>query len=343
MMTSLKTDSRGFTIIELVITTALTLAVTGVALTSFVQANRTAASATITTDVNLNLRIAMNLIIRDLIQVGQGIPTGGVPLPRGGVSDDISRPGPLGADLVFDPLWETMPSVTPGPGLGPVINGVATDLVTVLRADPTIRLSDAPVQAISPDGSSITIPAAIPLDDDGTGVKAGDLIMFSNGNGNAIQEVTDVVGQTILFGPGAPSKLNQPLAPSGSVQELRNANGTWPPTTVTRVLMLTYYIIDSSNGGGEIPTLVRRVNYGPERLLATGIENLQLTWDLVDGVSNPTNVDEPDDPNTPHQIRKANLHMAARSIDPTANGNLMHASLTTQVSLRSLAFVDRYR
>jgi type II secretory pathway pseudopilin PulG len=342
-MATLRTDTRGFTLVEVLITTLLTLVVSGVALSSFVQATRSAASAAVTSDVNLNLRIAMNLVIRDLIQTGQGVPTGGIPLPRGGPGGLIARPGPIGSELTFPPEWETLPAVSPGPSLGPVINGVPTDLVTVVRADPTIRLSEMPIQAIAANGSSITIPAAIPIDDDGTAIREGDLIMFSNANGNAIQEVTSVAGQTIVFGANAGSMLNQPTAPQGSVLELRNANGTWPPTTVSRMLMLTYYIIDASNGGTAIPALVRRVNFGPERLLATGIENVQLTWDLVDGISNPTNVDEPHEPNTPHQIRKANLHMAARSLDPSPSGSRLHASLTTQVSLRSLAFVDRYR
>ena len=338
-MPTLRSDSRGFSLV--LITTLLTLVVSGVALTSFVQANRSAASATVTNDVNLNLRIAMNLVIRDLIQTGQGIPTGGIPLPRGGPAGLIARPGPLGSELTFPREWETLPAVSPGPALGPVINGVATDLVTVMRVDPTIPLNDTPIQAIATNGSSITIPATIPLNDDETGVREGDLILFSNGNGNAIQEVTSVVGQRIIFGANAPSMLNRRTAPEGSVFGLRNANGTWPPTTVTRLLMVTYYVIDASNGGNEIPALVRRVNFGPERPLARGIENVQLTWDLVDGVNNPTNVDEPHEPNTPHQIRKANLQMGARSIDPTPTGNVLHSSLTTQVSLRSLAFVDR--
>ena len=103
--------------------------------------------------------------------------------------------------------------------------------------------------------------------------------------------------------------------------------------------MITYYL-DSS---GSVPSLMRKVNYGTERKLAIGIENFQLTWDLVDGVTNPSNVDEPVPPNEPGQIRKANLHMSARSQDKTGSGSYMRSALNTQVALRSLAFVDRYQ
>ena len=216
-------------------------------------------------------------------------------------------------------------------------------MLTVLRIDPTIQLNTVPVLSISADGSTVTMPAGFSIDDDATGIKAGDLIMLSNGNGNAIQEVTSVVGQSIIFSSTAESGLNQPNAPQGSVMELRNADATWPPTTATRILMLTYYLTDLSNGGRRFPrwcaapTTVRS-EYWPA---ASRTSSSRGIWSM--GVDNPTNVEFPEEPNTPHQIRKANLHMGARSIDPTPTGYLLHASLTTQVSLRSMAFVDRYK
>ena len=86
-------------------------------------------------------------------------------------------------------------------------------MLTVLRIDPTIQLNTVPVFSISADGSTVTMPAGFSIDDDATGIKAGDLIMLSNGNGNAIQEVTSVVGQSIIFSSTAESGLNQPNAP----------------------------------------------------------------------------------------------------------------------------------
>ena len=71
------------------------------------------------------------------------------------------------------------------------------------------------------------MPAGFPIDDDATGVKDGDLIMLSNGNGNAIQEVTSVVGPVdhlLVDGGVEPQPAH---APKGSVRcELRNADGT---------------------------------------------------------------------------------------------------------------------
>jgi len=73
------------------------------------------------------------------------------------------------------------------------------------------------------------------------------------------------------------------------------------------------------------------------------LEDLQLSYDLVDGVNNPTGVKEAVDPYSPSQIRKANILLSGRSsAENRHNGEFLRKSLTTQVSLRSLSYIDRY-
>jgi hypothetical protein len=104
--------------------------------------------------------------------------------------------------------------------------------------------------------------------------------------------------------------------------------------------MVTYYLRFGADG---VPQLVRRANYGAERVIAMGVENLQMTFDLVNGATNPTNVDTFDADTAEGQIRKVNLYMAGRSREvDVASGHPLRTSLSTQVSLRSLAFVSRY-
>ncbi len=62
-----------------------------------------------------------------------------------------------------------------------------------------------------------------------------------------------------------------------------------------------------------MPRLIRRVNNRPGEALALVLDDLQLSYDLVDGVTNPTNVGTPTDPNSPNQIRKANIFISGRS------------------------------
>ncbi len=331
-------DDRGFTLTELLVATAVTLAVTGAAFTALRDANKAAEAVGVMSDVNQTLRIAMNTIIRDLSQAGEGdysLRTG-VSIPSGADTDPIVRPSPDAADWFFPDTYTILPAVSPASGLGPVINGVATDVVTLLFEDRSLEFGGV-TPNIPASGASMTFPVTFDM---GTGPNAlteGDLIRFGNG---AIQEVTLRAGRTLHFQSDAASNLNQRDAPQGSVMELKAGEPTFPALQVSRVQMITYYIRVTDGG---IPQLIRRVNYGDERVIAVGVENLQLSWDLVDGVTNPTNVETFADDGAEGQIRKANVYLAARSQDVySGTSEPMRTSLSTQVSLRSLAFVSRY-
>lgn len=343
-MTSPLKDQRGFTLPELLVASFLTLTVSATAFTALHDANRTTEGVMAMADVNQNLRVAMNMLIRDLLQTGEGIPIGGISFPTGGVP--VVRPGPPGSNWNFDATWSTLPAVSPGNNIGTVVNSVQTDAVTLLYVDHRLNFSGIYVTNIANNGSSVTVPNTVMIDVPGTAIVAGDLIMLTNGNGNTIQEVTSVAGQQINFAPSAASRLNQPSAPEGSVMDLQNAPGNgalWPPTTITRVNLISYYIYVPTSGQVTSPHLIRRLNWGAERVMAIGITNVQLTWDLVDGTTNPAGIADPAPPYSEHQIRKANLFMAARSLQSISQTKqFVHSSLSTNVSLRSLAFVSRY-
>jgi hypothetical protein len=70
---------------------------------------------------------------------------------------------------------------------------------------------------------------------------------------------------------------------------------------------------------------------------------LRNRFDLVDGYRNPAGVAEPPIGNSPAQIRKVNLLLTTRSRAPDQRtGRYQYQTLTTQVALRSLSFIDRY-
>ena len=344
-------SQSGFSMGELMVAMVLTLLVSAGALAALQDANRATEAASTMSDVNQNLRVAMNMLIRDLMAAGEGIPTGGISIPKGG--DDVVRPGPEDSDWGFEEEWGTLPAISPGNAIGPIISTVTTDAVTILYADRRVDFSAIRVTNIANDGSSFTVPNTVPINDPRTGIQEGDLIMLSNGNGTALQEVTRVEGQQVFFEPSAASNLNQPDAPEGSVVDIQNddPNNLWPPTSITRVNMITYYLKVPDNEAITSPHLIRRVNYGDEeRVVAIGINNLQLTWDLVDGVTDPAGIENPGvdnqgnpTDNTEHQIRKANITMTARSlVTYSQTGQHVFSNLSTNVSLRSLAFVSRY-
>jgi hypothetical protein len=174
-------------------------------------------------------------------------------------------------------------------------------------------------------------------------VKKGDLLLFTDPNGrNAIQTVTSTDNTNVYFAQNADDTFgfNQPLAGAGSItQLLGQALG------VQRVLMYTYYVDPNNN----TPRLMRRYNMGTPQALAGVVEDLQLSYDLVDGLVNPTNI--PELPVTlngvtysANQIRKVSLHIGVRSENMSLKlHDYPRNHLSTVVSIRNLAFVDRYQ
>jgi hypothetical protein len=329
----------GFTLAEALIALLLTLIVMSAGIETFTSSMSLVGTSRTISETNHGLQAAMSQMTRDLLQTGQGIPTGGVPLPSGTGSTPIVRPGPVA--MTFPVAWTALPAMTPGAGLGPTLLSVQTDMITMIYADPVLRLNQFPLDAIAADASTMTVNAGTPITGTG-GLAVGDIILFTNASGSALRMITAVSGgQTVTFAAGDPLGLNQD-APQGTLVNLQSSPGVYPPTTATRVQLISYYI--DSTTDPTLPRLVRQVNNGQRLAIAMGVENLQISYDLVDGVTNPTNVDTPPVSNSANQIRKVNLFLSARSIDrDPQTRQFFRNSMATDVGLRSLSFVDRYR
>ena len=330
----------GFSLMEMMISTFLTLVVLATCLGALSDGLQMHENAGLASEMHHNARSAMNAMTRDFIQAGQGIPTGGVPIPNGAGATAIVRPGP--GSLTFDSTWQTLPAVASGNAIGPNLQGRQTDLVTILYADTTLDLDASPLQSMAGNGSAMTVDAGTDITLSGNGLAVGDLIMFSNAMGQTVQMITSVSGgQTVSFAPSDSMNLNQPSAPGGSITQLQDGPSSYPPTTATRIRMMTYFVDDSV---ADSPRLMRVMNNESPRPVAMEIEDLQLTYDLVDGSTNPSAVAEPVAPYSEHQIRKANLAIQSRSykVHQVTDQYQRHL-LTSQVSLRNLSFFDRYQ
>jgi len=361
----------GFTLVELLIAMVIVAVVMGATLTALTNAYRATESAKGIIGLNNSLRIAADLVVRDLIQVGQGMPTGRtVQVPNGAGALRIQRPHPQGSACTQWPAGTiTISAVNVGPGCGPVINGVATDMVTTLAVDST--LDAVPVWSfdVNAHSATVSLPAqATDGIDISTGgpddVRVGDLMMFTKGSASALAYVTAVNGgQAFTFGTGDPMNLNQfAAALNGTVDDLAAlAPTTANSSNVSRIRMITYYLDNTIDP--TTPRLIRHMNWGDPtaavnmrgRTVAFGIENLQLTYDMVDGVNNWSNVRMvavdltaagrcAPQPCSPNQVRKMNVFIAGRSAQRfSTTREFFRNTLSTQVSLRSLALVDRYK
>jgi type II secretory pathway pseudopilin PulG len=340
---------HGFSSIEMLASAAITMVLLSGAMSMLNTSLDSSKKTSTSTDLEQNLRAGINLIVQDFISAGWGIPAGGIPIPAGSGAYPVRRPGPPSADLYFGSTL--IAAVNPGAGLGPGENDQITDIVNILYADSLLPLNQKPLASIALDGSSATVDASTPISGITNPVSAGDLIAFSNAKGTTVQCVTRVDRQVMYFATNDPFNLNQRSASQGSLQQLRSDNGDgdldnhdgpFPPTTATRVWLVTFYLDFTTNP--QMPRLVRRINFNDGEPVALVLNNLQLTYDLADGITNPTNVDTPTSPNSPNQIRKANILISGRSgIELNNSGEYLQKSLTTQISLRSLSFVDRYQ
>lgn len=358
---------QGFSLVELVISLAVTSLVMLGVVSSMQAAMRAQSSVKQVTSMNGNLRIGMDLIVRDLIQAGQGLPSGlVVTVASGAGAQPIVRPGPTGSNLVFDTVSGTISAVTVGPGLGPAVDGQPTDMITVLAADNAF--DEERVTALNE--TSMTVDPATNIsglpDNAGDNLRVGDLMMFEKGSVSALKMITAVNGQVVRFDEGDPLNLNQRIVPDGGMAEyIASAPaevlaGGFLPTRVTRVRLISYFLDTAANGARNM-RLVRRINANPPTTVAFFIEDLRITYDIVDGITNPADVEmdaadragtgacDPD-PGTPpvitcteNQIRKVNVRLAGRSAEPDYASRIFYRNtLSTQVSLRSLALVNRY-
>lgn len=331
-------QEQGFSLVEAMIALAICVVLLAGILASLNRSAEMNAKTAEMADLEQNLRAGLNYLVEDFISAGWGIPVGGIPIPSGAGVDLVVRPGPPDSAYTF--ASETISAVNPGPTLGPAINGRATDIVNILYADSSLPLNAYQLTAVGANGSSATVDARTPINGDNP-IRVGDLIYLSNALGATLQYVTGVIGQTISFGTSDPMNLNQPGFP-GSVTQIRGDDGNFPPTSATRVYLITYYLDASVDP--QIPRLVRRVNANPGRVVALVLEDLQMSYDLVDGAANPTGIKIPVSPNGPAQIRKANLTVSGRTSSLMEESeSYLRRSLTTQVSLRSLSYIDRYR
>jgi type II secretory pathway pseudopilin PulG len=363
----------GFTLVEFTIAMGVTLIALAATMLAFKDATNANQNVAMRSDMSDNFRAGLNLIEQDLIQTGTGIPTAGITVP----SSAGTAACPNGTSLINRPLLTgattfpqcntTLPSIEPGNALGPFITSpdatstVNTDVITVLYADNTLGLDLAPVNqpasganpgcagSIGKLGQSVTFDTTVNcvvIGPSGDQVNAGDLIMFSNAKGNTIVMATSVSWPTVNFAKNDAFGFNQTGAPGGTLIQLQNTdaagnpNGTYPPTTATRVWMISYYL-DNITDPAHV-RLIRRVNFNPGQVVGETLENLQFTYNFNDGkTANQTNIPAGF---SETQIRSVNIFLGARSTNRfTQTHKYMRSNFQTQVSLRSMAYVNQYQ
>lgn len=369
------TDQSGFSLVELLITTGIMSLIMGISMSAMNQAMRANEMATMLTSMNAQLRTGMDLIVRDLLQTGQDLPVGRVvSVPSGAGSGNMKLPGPPGTSFDIPVGTTQLSAVIPGPGLGHTVNGRATDIITFLAADSSF--SNVDLDDVTDTSMRVKMPCVAPATCNGINIVdggaddlvEGQLIMLTKGSMSTLVQITTLNGQIANFANGDSLGFNRSAAVAGSLRALNlsapslatSAAAARDQTQASRIRMITYYIDATTNPAR--PALVRRMNNGHPTefnnilgtVVAYDVENLVITYDIANGSTNPANVrmNATDltaggscspDPCSPNQIRKVNVTLTGRS-----NGRFqvtksyLHNALSSQISLRSLSFVDKY-
>ncbi|HUJ40086.1 MAG TPA: prepilin-type N-terminal cleavage/methylation domain-containing protein [Candidatus Acidoferrales bacterium] len=377
----------GFTLIELLVAMTVTLIIAAATLSLFSLAVNVNASGTQMSTINGNLRSALNLISRDLLQAGQGIPTGGVGLPTGTGCKNINRPVYTGTaqfpyGCANPTLYPNMPAVIPGNGLGPNItsnpnlswmpegSNKNSDSITMVYQDNTLvtNLVPATLQPnylTSISNSQMVFSNAVAITGSGisNAAQPGDVFLVYGSGLYRYVVATNVSGQTVQIASTDPFQLNQQTkAAGGTISDMNTSNGGTVPfgvscnpaitplpaacaATAQRVLFVTYFLDNSFIlNGQKIPRLMRQVGMNQPTPVAEVIEDLELSYDYVNGTTPINNVVTTPAGLTDNQIRKVNVYLAARSDQIlTSTNQYLRANMATQIDIRSLAFVNRYQ
>ena len=306
-----------------------------------------------------------------------------------GTTSPINRPK-LGGTTTFPPCNSTLPAIEPGNELGPPITAPdattgtpanpssITDEITIVYAD-NLGLDARPINAqatttpsnpgcphgsLSLNGTTLTAVFdgttlnsqgnynCVNFVKNGITINIGDLIMFSNSNGEALLAVTGVSGQTLTFASGDPFLLNGRTEAGGTINYLASgtgctgttlSNACFANTSATRVWMISYYLDNTTSP--PFVRLIRQLGLSTATPVGETLENLQFTYNFVDGNTNPANQPSVPAGDSESQIMCVNLYLAARSSDMETQVNMHHYSrdnLMTQVSIRSNAYTNQY-
>ncbi|HVN07903.1 MAG TPA: prepilin-type N-terminal cleavage/methylation domain-containing protein [Patescibacteria group bacterium] len=377
----------GFTLIELMVAMTVTLIIAAATLSLFSYAVNVNASGTQLSNINGNLRSAMNLITRDLLQAGQGIPTGGVALPVGSGCKNINRPVYTGTaqfpyGCANPSTYPNMPAVIPGNGLGPnIVSNPAiswmpeganknSDMITIVYQDNNLVTNLDPV-TLGPNyltsitNTQLVFSNSVPITGSTVSSPAqpGDVFMVYGSGTYRFVVATNVSGQTVQIGTGDPFQLNQQTtAAAGTISDMSTGHGGSVPfgstcnpattplpaacaATAQRVLFVSYFLDNTYTLNGQVvPRLMRQVGMNAPVSVAEVIEDMEYSFDYVNGTAPINNVVTTPGGLTDNQIRKVNVYLAARSDTVlTATGQYIRNNLATQVDIRSLAFVNRYQ
>jgi hypothetical protein len=365
----------GFSLVEMVIATALGTTVLGAAVSIYIQGVNATWTVTQRAEMQQDFRAASNLLKNDLSLAGAGLGQGAaIPLATSATVPvygcDQTSTCYINSTSVKYPVNGGTPYIyglLPGYSAGPTVNTMATDSVTVVYTDPNFALncytatlaSATTVTFALPGTLTCTLPIGVAspqaLSGGGLGLTAGDVIWFSFGTTQLVAEVTGVSGSTVTFAATPdPLKMNQGTTVPNSLAYTFTKSGSVTGTG-QRILVITYYLDNTVTPS----RLMRQISGHNPMPVAENIVYLNFTYDLFNsstgtpalacpspGAATPACASGSSTGLLPNQVTKINI--AHMDIDSTVKSAMFgqngyqRMDLQTSVSARNLTYVNNY-
>lgn len=335
-----RTDQDGFSLIELMVAITVMTIVVGAVFSLMRDSMKVAAATYELTDAQENLRMAQEIINRDLMFAGAGlksISTIRAPLAFATsymtLTPVVTSPGIVSLGIITTD--NNVPAGTTVPVTAPVATiRTNTDRQTIMEIDSSFTPISPTINA---SGSTLTFTAA-DYAINGT-FTAGEIYFLTSTLGGTFCVITGVdnVNKQLTFASADTYGLN--LTGAGGHINFISTGGTLP-TSLQRMRMIQYYVTTTG-------MLMRRIFGVPklgfrESIVAEHVVNVQFTYYLVtvDGVGNVT-------PSSASVLTTSQQQLAVRHVEvkvtvetPHAlqNGTKQQLSMTTSTSIRNMQF-----
>ena len=371
MKIAIANSQRGFSLLELMVASALGL-IGILAMTSlFRQGMNATFTITQRAETQQNMRAAIELMTKDLSMAGAGLPSGGLQLATASGSSKVACNQAGTCYVAGDTypngnfMYGILPGFANGVQNGTIINSApaaVNDSVTSIYCDYNFPLTNFTFTFPSTTQANVGVVNAGVTPNNilaPGGLNVGDLMLFlvstpGNGKGSggtsdaqtaaAVAEITGLPSNTqINFAAGDALNFNQTGANSLAAVAAAYVAGT--TITVCRLNAVTYFLqVPPAGGTVQTVRLMRQVNGLNAVPVADNIINLQFSYDVINSVGGTMSANQSNPIAaglSPALIQKVNMWVMGQSL-VSAGKQYQSMYLASSTSTGNMSFCNSY-
>lgn len=371
MKIAIANSQRGFSLLELMVASALGL-IGILAMTSlFRQGMNATFTITQRAETQQNMRAAIELMTKDLSMAGAGLPSGGLQLATASGSSKVACNQAGTCYVAGDTypngnfMYGILPGFANGVQNGTIINSApaaVNDSVTSIYCDYNFPLTNFTFTFPSTTQVNVAVVNAGVTPNNilaPGGLNVGDLMLFlvstpGNGKGSggtsdaqtaaAVAEITGLPTNTqINFAAGDALNFNQTGANSLAAVAAAYVAGT--TITVCRLNAVTYFLqVPPAGGTVQTVRLMRQVNGLNAVPVADNIINLQFSYDVINSVGGTMSANQSNPIAaglSPALIQKVNMWVMGQSL-VSAGKQYQSMYLASSTSAGNMSFCNSY-